>query len=86
MGASVAAHAGEAVVEDTAREELVGDLACYGAPVTMGVGKAILPVRVQVPEMVLHQSEERGSARAAGLVDTCGGIAVGIAASGARLQ
>ena len=82
--ASVAAHAGKSVVEDTAREEFVGDLANYRAPVTISMGKAILIDRVQIGEMILHQSEERGRARASWFVDTCRRIGGGIAASGAR--
>jgi hypothetical protein len=82
--ASVAAHAGKAVVEDTAGEEPVGDLAHYGAPVTIGVGKAILPDRVYVREAVLHESEQWGRARASGLVDASWRIGGALAATGAR--
>jgi hypothetical protein len=73
MGTGIAAHAGEAVVQDAALEELVGYLTDYGAPVTVGVLEALLVDGVELGEVILDEAEERRRLRAAGLIDAGSG-------------
>ena len=72
MGTGVTADAREAVLEDTAGEELVRDLADHGAPRAVLVREALVVHRLQAVEMILHQPEQRRRLWASGLVDAVG--------------
>jgi len=67
--AGVAADAGEAVLEDATRQELVGDLRDDRAPRAILAGEPLVVDRLQAVQMVRHQPKERRRLRTPGCVD-----------------
>jgi len=67
--AGVAADAGEAVLEDATRQELVGDLRDDRAPRAILAGKPLVVDRLQAVQMIRLQPKERRRLRTPGFVD-----------------
>ena len=65
----VTANTREPVVEDTAREELLGDLRDHGAPRAVLAREAVVVDRLQSVQVIRHQPKERRRLGASGLVD-----------------
>ncbi len=68
--AGIAAEAGEPVLEDATRQELVGDPRDDGAPRAVLLSESFVVDRLQAVQMVRHQPKERRCLGPSGLVDS----------------